>query len=62
MRPVGDVDGDDDVDLTDVGLFAESWLSEWGQPNFNPAADWDVNNKTDLRDYALFAWGWGHYR
>ena len=61
VRPVGDVDGDSDVDFADLDLFTQSWLSEWPEPDFNPAADLIVDNKIDFADYALFAWGWGYY-
>jgi hypothetical protein len=61
VRPTGDIDGDSSVGFTDLGLFADSWLSQWGQENFNPAADLAVDNKIDFKDYALFAWGWSQY-
>lgn len=61
VRPVGDIDGDNDVDFTDLFLFTESWLTEWSEQNFNPCADLVVDNKIDFADYALFAWGWSHY-
>jgi len=61
VRPVGDVDCDDDVDFADVGLFTRSWLAEWGEQNFNPASDWVVDNKVNFADYARLAWGWGRY-
>jgi hypothetical protein len=61
VRPVGDIDGDNDVDFTDLYLFTESWLAEWPEQNFNPSADLVVDNKIDFLDYALFAWSWGHY-
>jgi len=58
---VGDIDGDNDVDFTDLDLFTQSWLGEWSEQNFNPAADLVVDNKIDFADYALFAWGWSRY-
>lgn len=61
VRPVGDINGDNDVDFTDLCLFTESWLAEWPEQNFNPCADLVVDNKINFADYALFAWGWGHY-
>jgi len=59
VRPVGDIDGDNDVDFIDAYLFTESWLAEW--PDFSPAADLVVDNKIDFADYALFARGWSRY-
>jgi hypothetical protein len=59
VRPMGDIDGDNDVDFTDLYLFTKSWLAEW--PDFNPAADLVVDNKVDFADYALFALGWSQY-
>lgn len=61
VRPVGDIDGDDDVDFDDFDLFAQAWLAQWGQVEFNPAADLEVDNKIDFADYGLFAWGWEKY-
>jgi hypothetical protein len=58
VRPLGDIDGDDVVDISDFSLFVDCWLAEAGQPDFNPAADWVVDNKIDFADYALFAYGW----
>ena len=61
VRPVGDIDSDGDVDFIDLGLFCQSWLSQWGQDNFNPAADLVVDNEINFLDYERFAWGWGKY-
>lgn len=61
VRPTGDIDGDSTVGFADLSLFADSWLSEWGQEDFNPAADLAVDNRIDFEDYALFAWGWSQY-
>jgi hypothetical protein len=57
VRPYGDVNGDNEVDYIDLELFAQAWLSEWSQQNFNPAADFVVDNKIDLFDYAKLAFG-----
>jgi hypothetical protein len=59
VRPLGDINGDNEVDYNDLGLFAQSWLSEWPNDNFNPAADFLVDNKINLLDYVYFAYGWG---
>ncbi len=57
VRPYGDINGDDKVDLSDLDLFSQTWLSQWSGPFFNPAADFVVDNKIDLKDYAKFAYG-----
>jgi len=57
VRPYGDINGDDKVDFIDMDLLSQTWLSEWSQQNFNPAADFAVDNKIDLFDYAKLAIG-----
>jgi len=58
VRPYGDINGDDKVNLADLDLFTQAWLSEWSDENFNPAADFVVDNKIDFKDYAKFAFGY----
>lgn len=61
VRPVGDIDGDNDVDFIDLDLFVQSWLCEWSEEGFSAAADLVVDNKVDFTDYAFFAWGYRAY-
>ena len=58
VRPVGDINGDNEIDYYDMELFTKAWLTEWPDPCFNPAADFAVDNKIDLFDYAEIARGW----
>jgi hypothetical protein len=58
VRPFGDIDGDQDVDGEDLYLFSLTWLSEWPDENFNPAADFVVDNKIDFKDYTRLAFGY----
>lgn len=57
VRLYGDINGDNKVDYIDLALLAQTWLSEWSQQDFNPAADFAVDNKIDFLDYAKFAFG-----
>ena len=36
---IGDFDGECDVDFVDFAIFALAWLTEQGQPQYNPACD-----------------------
>ncbi len=58
VRPVGDINGDNEIDYYDIELFTKAWLTEWPDPCFNPAADFAVDHKIDLFDYAEIARGW----
>jgi hypothetical protein len=46
----GDVDGDGDVDLADLGELLASYGSEEGDPDYNPDADFDGDGDVDLSD------------
>ncbi len=48
----GDLDGDGDVDLSDLAEFLGSYGSCTGEPGYNPAADLDGNGCIDLSDLA----------
>ncbi len=61
VRPVGDLDGDGDVDINDYGVFLAAWSSQWGEVNFDPAADIVVDNEVNINDYGQFLWGWNQY-
>jgi hypothetical protein len=46
----GDVDGDGQVNLADLRLFANAYSSERGQTAYNPAADFNRNGLVNLYD------------
>lgn len=56
---VGDVDGDDDVDLTDLSVVLGAYGSCNGQPAYNAAADFDETGCIDLADLAIGLNGFG---
>jgi hypothetical protein len=55
----GDVDGDDDTDLTDLALLLSAYGSVPGDPNWDAAADFDNDNDVDLTDLAFLLSGYG---
>ncbi len=55
----GDVDGDGDVDLTDLGLLLSAYGTSVGDPNYNPNADFDENGVIDLTDLATLLANYG---
>ncbi len=52
--PVGDLNNDFCVDLTDVSLFCQQWLVPGG------SADFDDSNKVDFLDFALMGGNYGY--
>ena len=48
----GDVDGDGDVDLSDLALLLAVYGTCEGDPGYDPAADFDGNGCIDLSDLA----------
>jgi len=55
--PVGDVDGDRDVDFDDLWVLAEQWLGEACLVEACEA-DLDGNSSVDTADFALLAQNW----
>ncbi|MBN2271198.1 MAG: lamin tail domain-containing protein [Sedimentisphaerales bacterium] len=56
--PIGDLDGGRDIDMDDLRLFAQSWLSP-GCVDPGCEADLDGRNGINLVDFALLARNWG---
>ncbi len=56
---VGDLDGDGDVDLTDLAILLGAYGTCDGDPNYNPVADLDGNDCVDLTDLALLLGNYG---
>jgi len=55
----GDVDGDGDVDLTDLALLLSAYGTSVGDPNYNPNADFDNDGDVDLTDLATLLSNYG---
>jgi hypothetical protein len=55
----GDLDGDCDVDVTDIMLVASRWHNSVGDDNYDPAYDLDGNAEIDIMDIMLVAVYWG---
>ncbi len=55
----GDVDGDGDTDLADLGALLAAYGSHEGDPNYNPNADFDDDGDVDLTDLAFLLSDYG---
>ncbi len=55
----GDVDGDGDVDLSDLSLVLAAYGSCEGDPAYNPYADIDEDGCVDLLDLAILLANYG---
>jgi hypothetical protein len=58
-RLVGDVNGDDAVDLRDLLSFAAGWGAGPGDPNFNPVFDFNGDGQIDIVDLLYLAESFG---
>jgi hypothetical protein len=56
-----DLDGDGSVDLVDFAIFAPSFGSISGDPEFDPCCDYNCDMYVSLVDFALFAQHWQHF-
>ncbi len=52
INPVGDCDGDGDVDLADIDIIEAAFGSMPGWPSWNMAADIVISNSIDMADLA----------
>jgi len=59
VRILGDVDGNDKVDIADVRTVAIAFGSNPNRPRWNPDADLDQNQKIDIYDVWLAAKSFG---
>ena len=57
---VGDVDGDGDVDLSDLAALLGAYGDCEGDPDYNPAADFDDSGCVDLSDLATLLGNYGY--
>ncbi|GAB4553379.1 MAG: hypothetical protein Tsb0013_15840 [Phycisphaerales bacterium] len=56
---VGDFNDDGDVDLGDFGIFAPSFGSVLGDPNWDPRADFNNDGVVNLGDFGVFGTDFG---
>jgi hypothetical protein len=56
---IGDIDGDGDVDQSDLGLLLTAWGTCLGDPDYNPAADLDGSGCIGQGDLGLLLSNFG---
>jgi hypothetical protein len=56
---IGDVNGDNKVDIKDITLIAKAYGSFPGHPNWNPFCDFNNDGKIDARDFCLVCVNYG---
>jgi len=56
---VGDIDGDDDTDETDLGIFLAAWDSSAGDPNWDSRPDLNFDGHVDQADLGILLANWG---
>ncbi len=59
VRFIGDVNGDNKVDMRDIGVVARAFGSQPGHPRWNPDYDINTDGKINMRDIALVAHNFG---
>ncbi|RKY05295.1 MAG: hypothetical protein DRP66_10695, partial [Planctomycetota bacterium] len=57
-NPDGDVNCDDNIDLADISVTAQAWLSTQGQANYNIVCDLYSDNTINMPDFAVTAGRW----
>lgn len=56
--PNADVNRDCSLDYHDLAALTDSWLTQTGNPDYNPDADLDPTGKIDFKDFATLANQW----
>ena len=54
-RFFGDSSGDARLDIQDFGPFSSSYLTQQGQPGFQPSFDFNSDNHIDVQDFGQFS-------
>jgi len=52
---VGDINGDDKVDMKDIGRAARAFGTNFGDPDYDPNADLNDDHKIDMKDIGTAA-------
>jgi|GEM_PF-2290816 len=55
---LGDVNGDGQVNLKDLVIFAKSWGTQPGDPNWDPRVDFNNDNIVNLYDLVILSKNW----
>lgn len=57
---VPDINGDGFVNVEDLGLLSDAWLSQSGDPNYNPNADFNEDDFINVEDLGIMSdcWLW----
>jgi len=51
----GDITGNNSIGIADFGIFANSYDSDDGDPNYNPFSDFNCDGSIGIQDYGPFA-------
>ena len=54
----GDLNGDGNRDFIDFIIFSNAWLTQLGDPNWNPACDLNGDGSVDYTDFTVLSNGW----
>ena len=58
-EPLGDIDGDGDVDMFDFALFAQAYGTTVGDDDYEVRIDFDNDGAIDMFDFGIFAQNYG---
>jgi parallel beta-helix repeat protein len=61
VKIIGDVNGDNRVDIQDLVLFVKAFGSYPTHPRWNPEADFNDDNKTNIADLVLLMMNFGEH-